>query len=140
VVYRKLGPASPLEVALISVGEARRWQLPKGTIERGETPAQAAQREVQEETGLEGDVVEPLATIDFWYQGTEAGQRVRYHKFVQFFLLRFRGGDVSLHDAEAHEARWFPIDAAITALAFPNERHVAERARARLLELVRARP
>ena len=58
VVYRRSGGRA--EVALISVGEPARWQLPKGLVGRGETPLEAALREVEEETGLACEVVAEL--------------------------------------------------------------------------------
>jgi hypothetical protein len=55
--------------------------------------------------------------------------RVRFHKFVHFFLLRCVGGRITDHDHEVNEARWFDIDEAPAALAFANERRIVERAR-----------
>ena len=46
------------------------WCLPKGHIEKGETPQQTAVREVHEETGILGEVVDSIATIDYWFTGT----------------------------------------------------------------------
>ena len=43
------------------------WCLPKGHIEKGETPQQTAVREVHEETGILGEVVDSIATIDYWF-------------------------------------------------------------------------
>jgi 8-oxo-dGTP pyrophosphatase MutT (NUDIX family) len=123
------------EVALISVGPDSRWQLPKGMIEMNEPPEQAARREVREEAGLETDLIERLDTVEYWYAATRAGQRVRFHKFVHFFLLRATGGDVSQHDHEVNEARWFEIDAALAALTFENERKVVQLAKDRILTL-----
>lgn len=119
-----------VEVALIAVGEPRRWQLPKGRVDPGETAEQAASREVREEAGLETERLGPLDTIEYWYQVSRDGGRVRIHKRVHFFLMRATGGDVSRHDQEVHEARWFPIAEAIARLAFPGERRVVEKARA----------
>ncbi len=123
VVFRRHGRR--LEVALISVGQPPRWQLPKGLVRKREATEAAALREVREETGLNGEVVEPLETIEYWYYGGERqGQRVRFHKRVHFFLLRFLNGDVTEHDDEVNEARWFEIAQAAQQLAFVSEQKV----------------
>ena len=126
VVFRRRGGS--VEVALISVGERGRWQLPKGLVGRGETPEETALREVREETGLSAELIAPLEKIEYWYFSNERGARVRYHKFVHFYLMRYTSGSTDDHDAEVNEARWFDLRAAQTALAFKGERQVLERA------------
>jgi 8-oxo-dGTP pyrophosphatase MutT (NUDIX family) len=127
VVFRRRGTS--VEVALISVGEKSRWQLPKGLVGRGESPEAAALREVREETGCVCEPVEPIETVEYWYVGTaRGGGRVRFHKFVHFYLLRYASGDVSDHDAEVNEARWIEIGEATRLLAFKGERTVLARA------------
>ncbi len=121
-----------IEVALIAVGAKLRWQLPKGTVERGESPQIAALREVREEAGIETEILEQLDVIEYWYVGDSHGQRVRFHKHVYFFLMLYLRGDVIDHDDEVREARWVPIDEAIELLAFENERKIVERAKQRL--------
>jgi 8-oxo-dGTP pyrophosphatase MutT (NUDIX family) len=127
VVFRRGGGRT--EVALISVGAQNRWQLPKGLVDAGESPEDAALREAREETGLDAELVAPVEKIEYWYFSNERGARVRFHKFVHFYLLRFTSGDVRDHDAEVNEARWIEIDEAIEMLAFKGERTVVERAR-----------
>jgi 8-oxo-dGTP pyrophosphatase MutT (NUDIX family) len=124
-----------VEVALIAVGESRRWQLPKGTIEREERPEAAALREVHEEAGIETELVEPIDEIEYWYVGDSHGRRVRFHKTVYFYLMRYTAGDVADHDDEVREARWFTIDEAIERLAFKNEQNVVVAAKARITQL-----
>jgi 8-oxo-dGTP pyrophosphatase MutT (NUDIX family) len=98
-------------------------------VDAGEAPDAAARREVREEAGVDGDVISPIDTIEYWYVGADRdGTRVRFHKAVHFFLLEFRGGDVSGHDHEVAEARWVPVAEAMELLAFPNERAVVKRA------------
>ena len=120
--------ASGLEVALISVGNPPRWQLPKGLIDKNETPEAAAVREVREEAGIDTTAESLIEKVEYWYQATKGGERVRYHKFVYFFLMWFQGGDVAQHDHEVNEARWFPADLALTRLAFRSERTIVEKA------------
>ena len=121
-----------IEVALISVGDDNRWQLPKGLVDKGESTEDTAVREVREEAGIETALVERLDKVEYWYFWNEDGERVRYHKFVYFYLLRYKAGDVSNHDHEVNEARWFNIDEAISVLAFDSEKKMVEKARAKL--------
>ena len=120
-------PVPDAQVALIarrSAGGALQWTLPKGTRESGETIADTALREVREETGLEVELLTRLDTIDYWF--VWAPEQVRYHKFVHYFLMRATGGDLSRHDSESEEARWFEAGDAGRVLAFGNERQLLE--------------
>jgi 8-oxo-dGTP pyrophosphatase MutT (NUDIX family) len=120
--------ASGLEVALISVGTPPRWQLPKGLVDPGETPEDAALREVKEEAGIDATSAGLIERVEYWYQAKRGNERIRYHKFVNFYLMWYESGDVAHHDNEVNEARWFPASAAIDALAFKSERNIVERA------------
>ena len=127
VVYRRRG--EKIEVALISVGETARWQLPKGLVGRGETPEEAALREVAEETGLACEVEAELERVEYWDFSKGGARRVRFHKFVHFFLMRYVSGDVSGHDDEVNEARWVVVEEAEGMLAFKGEREALAEAR-----------
>jgi ADP-ribose pyrophosphatase YjhB (NUDIX family) len=100
------------------------WVLPKGTPGAGETTEQTALREVREETGVEVQVLGDLGSIEFWF----ARKNVRFHKEVVHYLMLAVGGDVSLHDHEYDEARWFPYDVALRQLTHANEAAVLQRA------------
>ena len=104
--------------------------LPKGHPDGDETSAQAAQREVREETGLEADLVERLGEVKYWY--VRGGERVM--KIVAFFLFRYRSGSVENHDHEVEEALWIPLDDAPRRLAYKGEREMADAAISRLRE------
>lgn len=122
VVYNRL--ENEIVVAIVSVGDSGRWQLPKGLVEKGESPESAAVRETREEAGIHGEVESLLDTIEYWYVGMHEGRKVRFHKLVHFFLLKYRAGEVSEHDHEVNESRWVPIDEAIGMLAFKSEKNV----------------
>ncbi|MGB9179260.1 MAG: NUDIX domain-containing protein [Pyrinomonadaceae bacterium] len=116
-------------VALINVGaDGGRWQLPKGLIEEDEAPEAAALREVHEETGIEATLVKLLDKVEYWYYSTEGGERIRFHKFVHFYLMRYKAGDVNEHDTEVNEARWVEISSALNMLAFKSEKQIVEQA------------
>ncbi|HLO15004.1 MAG TPA: NUDIX hydrolase [Anaerolineales bacterium] len=116
-------------MVIVSVKPSLRWQLPKGIVDPGESPKEAAAREVREEAGVETDLLSLIETIEYWYRSTRNGKPVRYHKFVHFYLMQYRSGDVSNHDHEVEEARWVSFDEAIEMLEFKSEREVAEKAR-----------
>lgn len=125
VIYQGCG--GQMYVALIATKGEERWGLPKGIVEKGEDPAQTALREVAEETGLEGEVVDKLGYIEYWFRSPE--DKVLYHKFVDFYLLEYRSGEVGNHDWEVEQARWFPIEEAIERLSFDNEREILRKAK-----------
>lgn len=124
-----------LEVVLISVGEQGRWQLPKGMIGEVEAIETAAIREVREETGLITEMVSPIDKVEYWFYSKSRGRGVRFHKVVHFYLLRCLSGDVSEHDDEVNEARWFEIEEAAKTLTFPNEQAIVQKAGAMIAEL-----
>ena len=95
--------------------------LPKGHPDPGEAAADAAGREVREETGLEAELVEKLDDIRYWY--VRGGERVM--KIVSFFLFRYRRGSVADHDHEVEEALWIPLDEAPNRLEYKGEREMA---------------
>lgn len=120
--------ASGPEIALISVGTPPRWQLPKGIIDKAETPEHAAVREVREEAGIDAGIDGLIEKAEYWYQATDSGGRVRYHKFVYFYRMTYIRGDVADHDDEVNEAGWFSADEAVAMLAFRSEREIVEKA------------
>lgn len=113
-------------ILLISTQSGRRWQLPKGHIEEGETPEQTAVREVREETGVTGRVVAPLPGVEYWF--VEKGIH-RVHKQVDYFLLTYVSGDTADFDSrEVSGADWFSWDEGLSKLSFENERRVVRQA------------
>ena len=111
------------------------WALPKGLIDPGETGAATALREVAEETGVEGTLLEKLGDVRYVY--SRGGERI--FKVVSFFLLRYRSGRIGALPAgmelEVAEARWLPLDEAPRLLAYGGERQMAEKAAASLATL-----
>ncbi len=101
-----------------------RWQLPKGKVEPEENSQEAAEREVREEGGVEGEIICPLDTISYWYYW----EGKKHRKLVDFFLFSYQSGDPRNHDWEVDDASFFPASEALKLLTFPTERKVVKRA------------
>lgn len=125
VVYRRNKGVT--EVALIRVRD--RWCLPKGQVEEGEGLQETALREVREETGLEGKVVEKLGDITYWFTNkTKERESIRIFKRVYFYLIRYLRGDVRQHDKEVEEACWVRAEEAVKKLVYRTEREMMRKA------------
>jgi len=128
VIFRR--DADGYEVALTQTSRGPMWCLPKGRVEPRETLEQAALREVREETGLNGRIVEPLGPIEYSYQArADGGGKLSIDKTVHFFLIAFVDGSTADHDAEVVDVRWFPLDVAGRLLHHAGERDVLALAR-----------
>jgi 8-oxo-dGTP pyrophosphatase MutT (NUDIX family) len=102
--------------------------LPKGHVDPGETPVQAAEREVREETGVVAAPVTELGETRYWYR--RDGRTIG--KSVAFFLFEYREGDIRDHDDEVEEVRWIPIEQAERELSHSAEREMVSLALAYL--------
>ena len=127
VIVRRHQDGQP-QVCLISRRQDGKliWGLPKGHVEPKEDLKTTAVREVREETGLVGELVASLGSVDYWFAVKEEG--VRYFKRVHFYLLRYLEGDPRHHDHEVHDALWLPIGEALERLSYENERKVLQKA------------
>lgn len=103
-------------------------RLPKGKVQPGERPERTARREVDEEAGVQAQVIAPLGTVNYAYREGE----VRVAKQVHFFLMELACGELHPRDGEMQRVYWCPIDEAAHRLSFETERRVVERARQQL--------
>ena len=131
VIYRERGTGVEVCLILRRSGKRRIWGLPKGHVEAGERLPDTAIREIREETGLLGRVVNKLGAIAYWFLTPEdppAEGRVRHEKIVHFYLAKYVTGSTRSHDAEVDEARWWPVEPARKRLTYPNERKILDKA------------
>jgi 8-oxo-dGTP pyrophosphatase MutT (NUDIX family) len=94
--------------------------LPKGHPDPGESPLEAAAREVREETGVVAEPVRELGESRYWYR--REGRTIG--KVVAFFLFTYVEGDIADHDDEVEEARWMSLEEARAALSYEAEREM----------------
>ena len=111
-------------MVIVPRGRSRVLSLPKGGRDPGETPEQAAAREVREETGITASVREPLGRVEYVYR--RGGNQIA--KTVHFYLCEFEAGDTADHDHEVDDARWMPLAQARRRLSYPGERAMIDRA------------
>lgn len=128
VMYRRTGKR--IEVCLIAKHQGRVWALPKGRLDEGETSEQTAIREILEETGHRGRIVEKLG--DIHYEFLWKDNNTHYHKDVTFYLIELVELNAQKRDQEADSTDWFWIEEAYARITHDNEREMVRRAQRRL--------
>lgn len=121
-------------VPLITVPGSEVVGLPKGRIEDGEGAAGAAVREMREEAGLTGLVLEPLGTISyrFWARA----ERSRINKSVDFFLMLYRAGSPArFEQAEVDNVQLVPLGEAESLITHDGEKAIIRAAKRRVRDL-----
>ncbi|MBI2405626.1 NUDIX domain-containing protein [Candidatus Microgenomates bacterium] len=121
-VYREEGKAH--EWLIIRPAGRDSWRLPKGIIDKGETSLEAAQREVQEEAGVETEVLGKIGQDKYFYRlGKD-----RFYKTVTYFLMRYLQEAKGPISFETEEVAWLPFEEAQTKLTFPGEKGILQKA------------
>ncbi len=130
VIFRKTA-GNAVEIALVAVKDGKIWSLPKGIVEKGEKTPDAAVREVREETGLSGRIVEKIGDISYWYYIKEDNAKCR--KTVHFYLIEYVSGDTADHNWEVNDAEWFPLEEALSRVSYKGDREIVRKATEMLL-------
>ncbi len=101
--------------------------LPKGAVDDGERPDQAARREVLEETGLKANKIAKLTDTKYFYVRSW-GDKAKVFKVVSFYLFTYQSGKLGdiTEDMkiEVRRCLWVPLDEAAKKLAYKGERQV----------------
>ena len=109
------------------------WCLPKGRLQPGESNADAALREIAEETGHHGVVLAPLRKLHYRFYLPD--ENISYSKTVAYFLVRCIAEEAQPRDGEADDVAWFPAHEALLRLRYANERMMVEAGLRKLLTL-----
>lgn len=127
VIFREVEGRT--EVALISVRGGKIWGLPKGHVEAGENIARTAHREVREETGLDGKILEKIGHIEYFFTFKDEHETKRFFKIVYFFLMEYTSGSVEDHDDEVDECRWVDMEKAAKLMRYDDEKGIIRKAK-----------
>ena len=128
VIFKK--EADTFEVALIAMKNKTVWTLPKGIIDKGEQPEESAVREIKEETGLTGKIIDALGDKSYWFYLKNENAKCR--KTVSYFLLQYVAGNIGDYCWEVDEAKWFALDDAIKQVSYKSDREILEKAKEKL--------
>jgi 8-oxo-dGTP diphosphatase len=103
------------------------WVFPKGLIGdhvKGEQKEDTALREVEEETGVKGEIIRSLTSVEYWY--IFEGKKIK--KTVYYFLMEYVAGNITNHDQEMENVEWLPEDEVAKLLTYPSDKKVWQEA------------
>ena len=115
------------------------FDMPKGHVERGETPVQAAQREIREEIGLSLHLdtgFKEESRYMFMEKDSRTGRNIRISKRVTFFLAFMHNNEKKQIKLSPEHKRYYflPIDEAIEKAKFEDQRQLLKDAKAYITE------
>lgn len=122
--------SADFDVALIAMKNKTVWTLPKGIIDKGEQPETSAVREIMEETGLRGRIIDTIGDKSYWFYLKD--ENVKCRKTVSYFLLEYVSGNIEDYCWEVDEARWFNIEDAIEQVSYKSDREILQMAKKKL--------
>lgn len=121
VVYKFDG--ENLKILLIATKNGKVWSLPKGLVEKNEDLKETALREIKEETGVNGKIIDEVGEISYWF----VIKNEKYFKKVKYFLVEYIGGDIN-PDWEVDIAKWFTSEEALQKLTYKSDREILKKA------------
>lgn len=126
VVYRK--DKDKIFILVSQHSQHHGWVFPKGLIGdkvEGESKEETALREVKEETGAEGKIIESLQPVTYWY----VWDNEKIKKTVYYFLMEYLTGDITKHDTEMENVEWLPVEEVENRLSYKSDKKVWIQAR-----------
>lgn len=132
VVYKK--DADQIMILVSQHSQHHGWVFPKGFIGdkiAGESKEATAVREVKEETGANGKIIEPLTPVTYWYSMDE----VKREKTVYYYIMEYIDGDITEHDWEMENVEWLPMEQVAERLTYDSDKQVWKEAQNRIKKL-----
>lgn len=114
----RLDTKEPQVLLVTAKRNPRNWIFPKGHIEKGETPEQAAVRETREEAGVVGKLIGPAGVLEYGFLGAKAR--------VEYYLVEFRKEAGPPEDGR--QRTWCRLDEALERLSYKNTRKLLRKA------------
>lgn len=111
------------------------WVFPKGLIGdkvENESKEATAIREVEEETGALGKIIDSLPPVSYWY----IWDKEKIKKTVYFFLMQYVSGDITRHDTEMENVEWLPMSKVEERISFESEKEIWRNARLKITSSV----
>lgn len=100
------------------------WGFPKGHLNEGESSKNAALREVEEETGIKGKIIDKVGQSKYFF--SQNGGKI--FKVVTIFKMEYVSGDSMPQVAEINEVKWLDPDEAMKFLTFKNDKDLLKKA------------
>ena len=130
IVYKK--EAGKVFVLVAQHSGHHGWVFPKGLIgdqKENEKKEETALREVEEETGIVGEILQPLTPVTYWY--IWEGEKKK--KTVYYFLMKYRSGDTTNHDWEMENVEWLPMNEVEKRLTYKTDKQTWQEAKKQLV-------
>lgn len=125
IVFNKSGQVLLVKAGSLRDRSKKHWKFPKGYIVGEESSKEAAIREVEEETGIQAEIVEKVGDSKYIYPNKD-GEKI--FKAVIYFLMKEVGGNLKPQKGEIEEVGWFEPDEALTMLSFSADKKLLEKA------------
>lgn len=122
IVVRK-DDAGALRIVLVQHAEHKGWGFPKGHLDPGEEPRDAALREVEEETGAQGVIIQGLPVTRYRFTSRKGNLIL---KTVYWYLMRYTGEGMQTHAHEIEAMEWCGLGSISDRLRFDLDRELFE--------------